>query len=90
MPTNVTSQFTDTTSSDATQSVFNTLLLVRATYDLIHQVPGKKYSLWRRSEKTMIFRRCDALGLAKTPMKERNPRAGKTKTKAEVGITIER
>ena len=54
MPTNVTSQFTDTTSSDATQSVFNTLLLVRATYDLIHQVPVKKYSLSRRNGKTLL------------------------------------
>ena len=88
MPTNVTSQFTDTTSSDATQSVFNTLLLVRATYDLIHQVPVKKYSLSRRNGKTMIFRRYDALGLAKTPLTEGNPPAGKTKTKAEVALTI--
>ena len=61
MAENLTTQFTDSTSSDATQSVYNTLLLVRSTYPLIHQVPVRKYSLKQRTGKTMIFRRFEAL-----------------------------
>jgi len=86
---NLTSQFTDGTASDATQSIFNTLLLVRGTYSLIHQVPVKKYNLARRSGKTMIWRRYEALGLATTPLSEGINPAGKAKTKADVAATIQ-
>lgn len=89
MAENLTTQFTDGTSSDATQSVFNTLLLVRATYDLIHQVPVKKYNLARRSGKTMIFRRYDPLEKAKTPLREGTPPAGKQKSKSDISMTIQ-
>ena len=89
MAVNLTTAFTDGSSSDATQSVFNTLLLVRGTYALIHQVPVKKYSLARRSGKTMIWRRYDALALAPTPLSEGLPPAGKSKTKTDVAATIQ-
>lgn len=89
MATNLTTQFTDGTSSDATQSVFNTLLLVRGVYALIHQVPVKKYSLARRSGKTMIWRRYDALATAPTPLSEGLPPAGKSKTKTDISATIQ-
>lgn len=89
MATNLTTAFTDGSSSDATQSVFNTLLLVRGTYALIHQVPVKKYSLARRQGKTMIWRRYDALSLATTPLSEATPPAGKSKTKTDIAATIQ-
>lgn len=85
---NLTTAFTDGTSSDATQSFFNTLLLVRGTYALIHQVPVKKYNLARRSGKVMIWRRYDALSLATTPLSEGIAPAGKSKTKTDVSATI--
>ena len=88
MAENLTTQFTDSTSSDATQSVYNTLLLVRSTYPLIHQVPVRKYSLKQRTGKTMIFRRFEALAKAKTPLNEGAPPAGKKKTKTDVSMTI--
>ena len=88
MAENLTTQFTDSTSSDATQSVYNTLLLVRSTYPLIHQVPVRKYSLKQRTGKTMIFRRFEALAKAKTPLNEGTPPAGKKKTKTDVSMTI--
>jgi N4-gp56 family major capsid protein len=85
---NITTQFTDGTASDATQSFFNTLLLVRATYALIHQVPVKKYNLARRNGKTMIWRRFESLALAKTPLVEGVAPAGKAKTKTDVSASI--
>lgn len=88
MATNLTTAFTDTTASDATQSLFNTLLLVRGTYALIHQVPVKKYNLSRRSGKTMIWRRYESLGLATTPLSEGVAPSGKAKTKTDVAATI--
>jgi N4-gp56 family major capsid protein len=88
MATNVTTSFTDTTSSDATQSIFNTLLLVRGTYALIHQLPVKKYNLNRRSGKTMIWRRYDALSLATVALQEGTNPAGRAKTKTDVAATI--
>jgi N4-gp56 family major capsid protein len=86
---NLTTQFTDSTASDATQSIFNTLLLVRGTYALIHQLPVKKYSLSRRSGKTMIWRRYESLALATTPLSEGVNPAGKAKTKTDVSATIQ-
>jgi N4-gp56 family major capsid protein len=89
MPVNLTTNFTDSTASDATQSIFNTLLLVRGTYALVHQVPVKKYPLARRSGKTMIWRRYEALPLATTPLAEgTNPASGLSKTKTDVAATI--
>lgn len=88
MATNLTTAFTDSTSSDATQSIFNTLLLVRGTYALIHQLPVKKYSLQRRSGKTMIWRRYESLAVATTPLTEGVNPAGKAKTKTDVAATI--
>jgi N4-gp56 family major capsid protein len=88
MATNLTTAFTDTTSSDATQSIFNTLLLVRGTYALIHQLPVKKYNLARRQGKTMIWRRYESLALAPTPLSEGIAPAGKAKTKTDVAATI--
>ena len=88
MAANLTTAFTDGTSSDATQSFFNTLLLVRGTYALIHQVPVKKYNLARRSGKVMIWRRYSALDLATTPLSEGIAPSGKAKSKTDVNATI--
>ena len=89
MAANLTTSFTDGTSSDATQSIFNTLLLVRGTYALIHQLPVKKYNLARRSGKTMIWRRYEVLAVATTPLAEGINPAGKAKTKTDVSATIQ-
>ena len=88
MGTHVTSAFTDSTASDATQSFFDTLLLMRGIYDLIHQVPVTKKSLSRRSGKTMIWRRYESLGLATTALTEGNNPGGRTKSKTDVSATI--
>lgn len=85
---NITTQFTDTTSSDATQSLFNTLLLRRGVPMLIHQVGVKLYPLARRSGKTMIWRRYEELAVATTPLVEGINPAGKVKTKTDVSATI--
>lgn len=89
MATNLTTQFTDGTASDATQSIFNTLLLVRGTYALIHQVPVRKYNLDQRSGKTMVFRRYESLPVATTPLSEGINPSGKTKSKTDVAATIQ-
>ena len=88
MASNLTTAFTDSTSSDAVQSFYNTLLLVRGTYALIHQLPVKKYSLARRSGKTMIWRRMESLGLQVSPLQEGINPSGRAKTKTDVAATI--
>ena len=85
---NITTSFTDGTSSDATQSFFNTLLLRRAVPVLIHQHVVKSYPLARRSGKTMIWRRYTALDVATTPLVEGIAPAGKSKAKTDVSATI--
>ena len=85
---NLTTQFTDSTASDATQSLFNTLLLRRGLPMLIHQVGVKTYPLARRSGKTMIWRRFEELAVATTALSEGVNPAGKTKTKTDVSATI--
>lgn len=85
---NVTSQFTDSTSSDATQSLFNTLLLRRGLPMLIHQLGVKVYPLSRRSGKTMIWRRYEELAVATTPLSEGTNPSGKQKSKTDVSATI--
>lgn len=86
---NLTTAFTDTTSSDATQSLFNTLLLRRGVPMLIHQVGVKMYPLSRRSGKVMIWRRFEELAVATTPLVEGINPAGKAKTKTDVSATIQ-
>ena len=86
---NTTSLFTDGTSSDATQSLFNTLLLRRGVPMLIHQIGVKMYPLSRRSGKTMIWRRYEALAVATSPLVEGINPAGKTKTKTDVSATLQ-
>ncbi len=83
-----TTAFTDGTSSDATQSFFDTLLLIRGQYELIHQVPVFQKSLARRSGKTMIWRRYEALALATTALTEGENPAGRAKSKTDVSATI--
>ena len=85
---NLTTAFTDSTSSDATQSFFNVLLLKRAVPMLIHQTGVKMYPLSRRSGKTMIWRRFAELAVATTPLTEAVNPAGKSKTKSDVSATI--
>jgi N4-gp56 family major capsid protein len=86
---NLTTQFTDSTSSDATQSLFNTLLLRRAVPLLVHQVGVKMYPLSRRQGKTMIWRRYEELAVATTPLSEGINPEGKVKTKTDVSATIQ-
>ena len=86
---NVTANFTDSTSSDATQSLFNTLLLRRGLPMLIHQLGVKMYPLNRRSGKTMIWKRYEELAVATTPLVEGINPAGKVKTKTDVAATIQ-
>jgi N4-gp56 family major capsid protein len=88
LATHKTTAFTDGTASDATQSFFDTLLLIRGIYSLIHQVPVTKKSLARRSGKTMIFRRYESLALATTALSEGENPAGRAKTKTDVNATI--
>ena len=88
MGTNKTTAFTDGTSSDATQSFFDTLLLIRGQYALIHQVPMVQKSLARRSGKTMIWRRYTALSLATTALVEGENPAGRSKAKTDVFALI--
>jgi N4-gp56 family major capsid protein len=88
MSANYTSSFSDGSASDATQSFFNTLLLVRGTYALIHQLPVKKYNLQRRSGKIMIWRRYETLSLSTTALQEGINPAGRSKTKTDVSATI--
>ena len=88
MSTNITTAFTDTTASDATQSFFDTLLLIRGQYALVHQIPVYQKSLARRSGKTMIYRRYEALGLATTALVEGDNPAGRAKTKTDIACTI--
>jgi N4-gp56 family major capsid protein len=85
---NLTTAFTDGSSYEATQSLFNTLLLRRGLPMLIHQVGVKMYPLSRRSGKTMIWRRFEELAVATTPLVEGINPAGKAKTKADVSATI--
>lgn len=90
MAANLTTSFTDGTSSDATQSFFNTLLLRRGVPMLIHQTGVKMYPLSRRSGKNMIWRRFEALAVATTPRVEGQNPEGKSKTKTDVSATIAR
>ena len=85
---NITTQFTDGTAGDATQSLFNTLLLRRGLPMLIHQIGVKTYPLAMRSGKTMIWRRFEELAVATTPLTEGNNPTGKAKTKTDVSATI--
>lgn len=88
MGTHKTTAFTDGTASDATQSFFDTLLLMRGIYSLIHQIPVTKKSLARRSGKTMIWRRYESLDLATTSLVEGENPSGRTKSKTDVSATI--
>lgn len=88
MATNLTTSFTDGSSSDAIQSFFDRLLLERATYDLIHNIPMMKKSLAQREGKTMIWRRYEALGLATTALNEGTNPSPRSKTKTDVAATI--
>lgn len=90
MATNLVSNFTDTTSSDASQSTFNLLLLVRGVYALVHTLVAKKYSLKRRKGNTMIWRRYDPLPLATAPIPDGQNPAGMSKTITNVSATIQR
>ena len=85
---NITTSFTDTTSSDATQSFFDTVLLIRGTYFLIHEIVATKKTLRQRQGKTMIWRRYEALSLATTALSEGTNPAGRAKTKTDVAGTI--
>ena len=88
MATNVTTTFTDGTSSDATQSFYNTELLVRGDFFLVHSIPVKKYSLGLRNGKVMIFRRFTNLATATTALTEGVNPSGRAKAKTDIAMTI--
>lgn len=84
-----TSGFTDGTSSDAIQSLFNKELLIRGTYELIHHMAMKKSPLPKRSGLTKIFRRYESLPLATTPLTPEGTNPTSTsKTKTDIAATI--
>lgn len=89
MATNITTSYTDGTSSDAVQSLYNTLLLRRAVPMLIHRMGVLIFPLSRRSGKTMIWRRMEELGEATTPLVEGVNPAGLSKSKTDVSATIQ-
>lgn len=86
---NLTTSFTDGTSSDAVQSLYNTLLLRRAVPMLIHRMGVKVYPLSRKSGKTMIWRRMEELSVATTPLVEGINPEGVSKTKSDVSAAIQ-
>ena len=88
MATNISTSFTDANSNDAIQSFYNKLLLVRGTYELIHNMPMSKKPLSQRSGKTMMFRRYTALSLATTTLTEGVNPSGRAKSKTDVSATI--
>ena len=88
MATNILSGFTDANSVDAIQSFYNKLLLIRGTYELIHNMPMAKKPLARRSGITMMFRRYTALGLATTTLTEGVNPSGRAKAKTDISATI--
>ena len=88
MATNETASFTDTTSSDAIQSIFDRILLIRGTYHLIHNMPMKKKPLAQRNGKTIIFRRYDTLALATTALTEGMNPSGRAKTRTDISALI--
>ena len=88
MAQNVTTGFTDGSSSDAIQSFFNTMLLMRGLYPLVAQIPVKKHSLSMRQGKTMIWRRYETLALATTALTEGTTGSSRSKTKTDVASTL--
>ena len=85
MATNISTSFTDGTSSDAIQSFYNTELLIRASFALIHQIPVKKHTLGMRKGKTMIWRRYTNMSVATTALTEGVNPAGAAKAKTDMG-----
>ncbi len=88
MPTQVTASFTDGTSSDAVQSLFNTMLLTRGIYNHHAHMLVKKNMLKQRQGTTMIWRRYEALPLATTPVTEGVTGNSRAKTKTDVSATL--
>lgn len=88
MAVNLSTSFTDSTASDAIQSFFDTLLLIRGQIDLIHPIPMMKKSLKQRHGKTMIWRRYEALPLATATLSEGSNPSSRTKTKTDVSATV--
>ena len=88
MATQLSTSFTDGTSSDAIQSLFNKRLLMRGVYDHFAMMFVEKKSMGMNKGKTMIFRRYSALTRNTTPLTEGVTRTGKSKSKTDVAITI--
>lgn len=88
MAVNQTTSFTDSTSSDAIQSYFDKLLLIRGTYHYVHGIPTMKKNLSQRNGKTMIWRRYETLALATTALSEGTNPSSRSKTKTDVAATL--
>jgi len=88
MPTNVTSSFTDSTSSDAIQSFFNRRLLMRATYDHFGMMLATAKPLALRQGKNMIFRRFARHTAQTTALTEAVTPTPLSKSKTDVAIAI--
>lgn len=88
MATQVTTSFTDGTSSDAIQSVLNSVLLERGVFDMTATVPVMAKPMSQRTGKTMIWRRYEALSLAKTALSEGVTPSGKAKSVTDVSATL--
>lgn len=88
MATQLTTGFTDGTSSDARQSMLDSVLLERGVYELVATVPVQVKPFKPRSGKTIIWRRYEALALATTPLTEGVTPSGRGKTVTDVSATL--
>lgn len=88
MATQITTSFTDGTSSDAIQSFFNRRLLMRGIYSHYATMFTEKKSLGMRNGKTMIFRRYAAPSRQTTALTEAVTPTPLSKSKTDVAITV--
>lgn len=88
MALNLSTGFTDNTGTDAIQRFFDTQLLYRAVYALIHPIPTMKKNLAQREGKTMLWRRYEALPLVTAALGEGVNPTPRSKTKNDVAATM--
>ncbi len=88
MATNITTSFTDGTSSDAWQSLVNRRLLMRGVYNHFAMMFTEKKSLGQRNGKTMLFRRYAAPARQTTALTEAVTPTPLSKSKTDVAITV--
>lgn len=88
MATNITTSFTDGTSSDAIQSMFNRRLLSRGLYKHFAMMFTEKKPLGQRQGKNMIFRRYEAFSRQSSALTEAVTPTPLAKSKTDVAIAL--